>query len=299
MSTLINFVEGVATAALKYFLDPKEPVLELKPLTGESLSSTFIRDLAEVTLKGKKLGCHVEGEGVALYRTPDNRVILTYEPIDNIDNAFKVPLRESWDEIHRRNISMLWNLNNDFRSKWNIQRFDDLNVATFLTMAIAESQRARLVKFEHQRHGKMIWYNAIFATGQVIGSNLYKVSFCSDTESWDTVDHGPNQDTSTASLTFVSYDQYGRVSQVTKRSKHQSERLICELSVAYPVTDNTPHFTGDTDPIGVIPKSLYDYLHIKRIITAGVTICTETGYYVHEYACITDDMQSVVVKIRH
>lgn len=302
MSTLIDVVEGVSNAVLSYFFDPKEPVLQLKPLYDEKITHGLVAQLAlELTAKNKAYQLRVKPKAIEFFTTEGHYGFMEASDIESSQPFYKTwkASQANPDELHKANMSTLWHLAQTLK-KGKGKSEVNFHHAAEMVVALADSNRGRLINLSIDRHADLIRFSAVFEGRRTEGfdSDLYTVVFHSDNHYWDLDDYNPNK----ASVPFIVnsfYDDTGRLTQVNRVALSNPKELMGVVQVQY--LDNNPFPNKELMPVvyTLIPSLVIDVLDLFTVTGYKDTVCSTTCNRFHTYNCVTRDGRSVVVTIIH
>lgn len=298
MSTLITVVEGVATAALKFFFEDKEPTLELKPLFEKNLNNNVFELLCS-EFKGTDFDTYRESGRVRLATRKGKRVFCSFEVLDKA-HPFRQLWSESkanWDELHRSNMSLLWQLTNKFKT---VRDYSSNNfiLSSKIVAALADTNCGRLVHFKFTEYNGLKRFFAIFAGIGKDSNDLTSVWFSSDDVNWDISDCITTPANNKKYLTFPYYDRHGRFMSIVKYRVGNPEQFIFKATVEY--LNDTVVFTkteikNQTDIF--IPKVLSDKISLAKIMGIEKQICSVTGVKVDFYNVVTNDGKDAIITV--
>lgn len=301
MSTLIDVVEGISNSLLKYFFDPKEPKIELRPTFSNRIDLGLLHRTAnEIVAVDIEVDVTEQyGGELTLVTKKGRRQFLKARPLPADHSYCKVwagrVKPEMVDRLHLANMSALWHHTQRFvkDSSYSGQNF--IHASKFI-VALADTNRGRLINLTYTESDGMRRLTAIFASAK--GDSHTLIEFLSDNTHWDLSEHNPVS-VDAPYVVFSKYDEFGRLSEIVKHRVGNREHLFGEVRIVY--HDGDPLAPRETQGLNwsVIPSPLIKLLSLSYITHVTDTICPATGARFYTYDCVTVHKRALSITVRH
>jgi len=296
--TVISVVEGVSNALLSYFFDPKEPVLELKPLFEKPIDLELVNQVSK-EVNAKDYDVYTGPVHTTLITTKGRRAFMSMKEVP-ADHAFRKvwspdARKQDVNELHKANMSLLWHETQRYAKGKGYSEQNYL-LAAAVVVAVANTNRGRMVHLSSGAVAGMLRFNAVFES---FDGSLFVFTFCSDNIHWDLTEKNPK--VYDAPYVVVSnYDDHGRITSVTKHRVGNPDDVMGAIGVQYVERrSEMPHEMLAEVKHTVIPTPLIDLLALTTITGSRTTICSQTGARFWTYDCHAANGRTMIVTVRH